>query len=130
MTCARPDEYLRRQHTKKMQLVRLGHARENFARVMRARWCVLFTVIVDTQHSLYSDTRVRWRMLSYTLGWTWRDAPIEKCTLCFGLKNVAPFRKIDLDVVGSISWKYANLIASNSSIREENLYHQFSSASC
>ena len=42
MTCARNDDYSGRQHTKKMQLVRSSHARESFARVMRARCGVLF----------------------------------------------------------------------------------------
>ena len=43
VTCARDDDHFGRQHTKTLQLVRLSHARETCARVMRARCGVLFT---------------------------------------------------------------------------------------
>ena len=43
MTCARNDDQFGRQHTEKTQLVRLSHARETFARAMRARCGFLFT---------------------------------------------------------------------------------------
>ena len=50
MTCAREDDYCGRQHTKNMYLVRLSHAREKIARVMRAKCGVLFTSAVCGAH--------------------------------------------------------------------------------
>ena len=55
---------------------------------------------------------MRFRMLQNTLQWTlsfpnftWCSALFEKCTLRFGPKDFVLFRKIDLYIGDSISWK-------------------------
>ena len=58
---------------------------------------------------------------------TWRNAPFEICTLrCVPKNFMLPFRKIDGDFGGTISWN----TQPNSSIRQPSLYHQSFSVFC